>query len=207
MGTPDRLEKVRADFESGRIGRHNLQHRQRAIFLDRDGVLNVERNFISKPEELELYAYTPAAIRKINQSDFLSVVVTNQSAVARNLCTEEDVQNVHKKMETLLGDQQAWIDAVYYCPHHPDRGYPEENPVYKIDCECRKPRTGMFLKAVGDLNIDLKESWMIGDSNVTSWPVSMPDVQPLACEPATGSGKPQCCRILLSPICTKRVLS
>lgn len=164
MGTPDRLEKVRSDLEQGKIHPRNLKNRQRAIFLDRDGVLNVERSFISTPEGLELYEFTPSAVKMINQSDYLSVVVTNQSAIARNLCTEEDVHAIHKKLETLLGDQQSWLDAIYFCPHHPDSGFPEENPIYKIDCDCRKPKTGMFMNAAADLNINLDESWMIGDS-------------------------------------------
>jgi D,D-heptose 1,7-bisphosphate phosphatase len=164
MGTPDRLEMVRLDLENGKIQLRNLKNRQRAIFLDRDGVLNVERSFISTPEGLELYDFTPSAVKLINQSNYLSVVVTNQSAIARNLCTEDDVHAIHKKLETLLGDQQSWLDAIYFCPHHPDSGFPEENPAYKIDCECRKPKTGMFLNAAADLNINLNESWMIGDS-------------------------------------------
>jgi len=164
MGTPDRLEKVKNDLESGRISRSSYENPQQAIFLDRDGVLNVEQSYISRPEELELYDFTPAAIRKINQSGFLSIVVTNQSAIARNLCTEEDVQTIHKRMETLLGDQNAWLDAIYYCPHHPDKGFPEENPRYKIACECRKPGIGMFMKAIEKFNIDPGKSFMIGDS-------------------------------------------
>jgi D,D-heptose 1,7-bisphosphate phosphatase len=164
MGTPDRLEKVRSDLESGRIRRSNYENPQQAIFLDRDGVLNVERSYISKPEELVLYDFTPAAIRKINQAGYLSVVVTNQSAIARNLCTEEDIHTIHKKLETLLGEQKAWLDAIYFCPHHPDKGFPEENPIYKIECECRKPGTGMFRKAIGKFNIDPGNSFMIGDS-------------------------------------------
>ncbi len=144
MGTPERLEKVRQDLESGRIRNSSYEYPQKAIFLDRDGVLNVEKSYISKPEELELYDFTPAAIRKINQSGYLSIVVTNQSAIARNLCTEEDVRAIHRSMETTLGQNKAWLDGIYYCPHHPDKGFPEENPKYKIDCDCRKPRTGMF---------------------------------------------------------------
>lgn len=164
MGTPDRLEKVRKDLKSGRISLSSYEYHQRAVFLDRDGVLNVERSYISKPEELDLYDFAPAAIRKINQAGFLSVVVTNQSAVARNLCTEEEVFTIHRKMETVLGEHGAWLDAVYFCPHHPDKGFPEENPVYKVDCECRKPKTGMFLKAIDKFNIDPARSYMIGDS-------------------------------------------
>jgi D,D-heptose 1,7-bisphosphate phosphatase len=164
MGTPDRLAKVRLDLKTGEISRKSFKNPQRAVFLDRDGVLNVERSFISRPDELELYDFSHTALRKINQSGYLSVVVTNQSAIARNICTEEDVQNIHKKMETLLGEQGAWLDAIYFCPHHPDKGFPEENPVFKIDCECRKPKTGMFRKAIEKFNISTEESFMIGDS-------------------------------------------
>ncbi len=164
MGTPDRLESVRKDLESGKIARLNYKHPQKAVFLDRDGVLNIERSYISKPAELELFEFTPPAIRKINQSGYLSIVVTNQSAIARNLCTEEDVRSIHKKMETLLGEQGAWLDAIYYCPHHPDKGFPDENPLYKIECDCRKPKTGMFRKAIEKFNINAGESYMIGDS-------------------------------------------
>jgi D,D-heptose 1,7-bisphosphate phosphatase len=164
MGTPDRLEKVKKDLESGRVEAAGYEHKQKAIFLDRDGVLNVERNYLSNPDDLELFSYVPDAVKKINKSGLLSVVVTNQSAVARNLCTEEDVQAVHKKMEHLLGLKGAWLDGIYYCPHHPDKGFPEENPRYKIDCECRKPKTGMFRDAARDFNIDLQQSYMIGDS-------------------------------------------
>lgn len=164
MGTPDRLEKVRHDFISGKIHRKNLELPQRAVFLDRDGVLNVERSYISHPDELVLYEYTPASVRRLNEAGYLTVVVTNQSAVARNLCTEADVQTIHRKMESLLGAEHAWLDDIHYCPHHPHKGYPDENTAYKIDCDCRKPKTGMFRKAIEKFNIDPAVSFMIGDS-------------------------------------------
>jgi D,D-heptose 1,7-bisphosphate phosphatase len=164
MGTPARLQKVNKDLESGKIERSSYKYLQPAVFLDRDGVINTERSYISRPEELEIYDFTAPAVRKINQAGYVSVVVTNQSAIARNLCTEEDVQTIHKKLETVLGDQGAWLDAIYYCPHHPDKGFPEENQVYKIECDCRKPATGMFKKAIEKFNINPRASFMIGDS-------------------------------------------
>jgi mannose-1-phosphate guanylyltransferase/phosphomannomutase len=163
MGTPDRLEHVTADYLSGKIEARNLRHKQRAIFLDRDGVLNVDHSYIATPEQFELYSFTSEAIKKINQSNFLAVVVTNQPVVARNLCSEDDLRVIHNKLDTALGNEGAKLDALYYCPHHPDKGFPDENPAYKFDCDCRKPKPGMFLQAAASFNIDLEQSFMIGD--------------------------------------------
>lgn len=163
MGTPDRLESVTRDYLSGKIERRSYQHSQKAVFLDRDGVLNIDNDLISSPEQLELLPGTENAIKKLNHSDFLAVVATNQSVVARNLCTEEGLRQIHNKLETLLGNSHAKLDAIYYCPHHPDKGFPEENPAYKIECTCRKPKPGMLLNAQKDFNIDLSSSFFIGD--------------------------------------------
>jgi histidinol-phosphate phosphatase family protein len=165
MGTPERLEQVRKDYVSGKIARSNFDKKQHAVFLDRDGVINIERSFIHSPGEMELYPFTARAVRKINESEYKAIVVTNQSVIARNLCTIEELNNVHKKMETDLGNKGAKIDALYYCPHHPDKGYPEERSEYKIDCMCRKPKPGMLLNAAEDYNIELTRSYMIGDSH------------------------------------------
>jgi D,D-heptose 1,7-bisphosphate phosphatase len=164
MGTPERMEQVTRDYESGKIERSLFDNKKRAIFLDRDGVLNYDTDLIHKPKDLQLFDFTSEAIKKINKSEYLSVVVTNQSVVARNLCTLEELQVIHNKLETELGNHRAKLDAIYYCPHHPDKGYPEENPAFKIECECRKPKPGMLINASKDLNIDLQESIMIGDS-------------------------------------------
>jgi D,D-heptose 1,7-bisphosphate phosphatase len=164
MGTPERIEQVNSDYTSGKISQMNYENKQKAIFLDRDGVTTVEKDLVYNHENLELYSFTPKAIREINNSTYLSVIVTNQSVIARNLCTVEELEYIHKKMETKLGNRHAKLDAIYYCPHHPDKGYPEERKEYKIDCECRKPKPGMLLEAAKDLNIDLQESWLIGDA-------------------------------------------
>ena len=163
MGTPDRLEKVTHDLRSGKINARNFKNKQQAIFLDRDGVLVEDEEYISTPQQLKLYSFTSSALKKINASGFLAIVITNQPVVARNLCTEEELRIIHNKLDTELGEAHALLDALYYCPHHPDKGFPDENPAYKIDCECRKPKPGMLLDAARDFNIDLSASYFIGD--------------------------------------------
>jgi histidinol-phosphate phosphatase family protein len=163
MGTPDRYERVCNDMDTGKVMRLNGRNKRPAIFLDRDGVINREINLLSSPEQLELIPCAAEAIREINRSIYLAVVVSNQPVIARNLCDFNDLRQIHNKMETLLGQKQAYLDAIYFCPHHPDRGYPGERTEYKTDCECRKPKPGMILQAAKDLNIDLGNSCMIGD--------------------------------------------
>lgn len=164
MGTPKRLEMVENDYSFGKIERSNIDHKRPAIFLDRDGVINEDVPFLKDINKFQLLPCAAEAIRKINQSDFLAIVITNQPVVARNLCTIYDINKIHNKMETLLGAGGAKLDAIYFCPHHPDKGYPEENKDFKIVCECRKPKTGMVLWAQKKFNIDLSKSYMIGDS-------------------------------------------
>lgn len=165
MGTPVRLERVTKDFLSGRIERANYKYQRACIFLDRDGVLNEDTDLISRHEDLNLFEFVPAAVKRINQSEYLSVVITNQSVVARNLCTFDEVKIIHNKMESLLGEEGAYLNGIYFCPHHPDGGFPGENPLYKVDCNCRKPKPGMLLEAAEKFNIDLQKSWMVGDSD------------------------------------------
>lgn len=166
MGTLDRLDQVNQDYASGKIGRLNLNHKQKAIFLDRDGTINKEVNLLCKPEQLVLFDDTVDALRLLNKSEFLAIIITNQPVVARNLCTLEELDVIHKHLETLLGNHGVFVDAIYYCPHHPDRGYPEENPLYKIECECRKPKPGMILQAAEKFNIELTSSFFIGDREI-----------------------------------------
>lgn len=163
MGTPDRLKKVTDDYLGGKIERRNYKHPQSAVFLDRDGVLNEDTPWIASPEALTLYPFTSQAIKQLNRSDYLTIVATNQPVVARGMCTEDDLRIIHNKLETKLGDDNAFLDALYYCPHHPDKGFPGENILYKIDCDCRKPKPGMLLNAAKDFNIDLSSSYFIGD--------------------------------------------
>jgi D,D-heptose 1,7-bisphosphate phosphatase len=164
MGTPERLEQVNSDYLSGKTERMNSEHKRKAIFLDRDGVINEEVNLLHKIDDFRLIQGVASAIAKINKSEYLAIVVTNQPVIARGLCTIPELDEIHKKMETFLGKENAYLDAIYYCPHHPDKGFPEEVPEYKIECECRKPKTGMIKSAVADFNIELSGSLVIGDS-------------------------------------------
>ncbi len=166
MGTPDRYYAVCEDYEKGMVRARNLSQKQKAIFLDRDGTINKYVGFLRNIDEFELLPGTSDAIKKINNSGYLAIVVTNQPVIARGEVTFEELGEIHNKMETLLGAEGAFIDGVYYCPHHPDKGFEGEVPELKMDCECRKPKPGMILRAALDFNIDLKESWMIGDREV-----------------------------------------
>lgn len=164
MGTPERWTEVENDYQSGKIERSSYEHKQKAIFLDRDGVINEEISFISKLEDMKLYPFSAGAIKTINQSDYKAIVITNQSVIARNLCSFKELRGIHNKMDTQLGEERAKIDALYFCPHHPDRGYPEERSEYKVECLCRKPKPGLLLDAAFDFNINLSSSFMIGDN-------------------------------------------
>lgn len=165
MGTPERFHQVEADFKNGVVQSKNLRNKQKAIFLDRDGTLNKYVGFLRNIDDFELIEGVPEAIKLINQSGYLAIVVTNQPVIARGEVSWDELNEIHRKMETLLGKEGAYIDGIYICPHHPDKGFEGERPEYKIDCDCRKPKPGMFLKAAKDFNIDLSLSYMIGDDN------------------------------------------
>ncbi len=164
MGTPDRYHTVSEDFLNGRVKAKNLRYKQKAVFLDRDGTINKYAGFLKDIDEFELLPGVSEAIREINASGYLAIVVTNQPAVARGEVTVPGLSEIHNKMETLLGNGGAYLDAIYYCPHHPHKGYEGEVTELKIDCDCRKPKPGMLFKAAEDFHIDLSESWMVGDS-------------------------------------------
>lgn len=163
MGTPDRYYSVCEDFKEGRVKGKNLVNKQEAVFLDRDGTINKYIGFLRDLDDFELIDGVASAIKAINVSGYLAIVVTNQPVIARGEVSFEELQEIHNKMETLLGEQGAYVDAIYYCPHHPHKGYEGERPELKIECDCRKPKPGMLLQAAKDFNIDLEHSWMIGD--------------------------------------------
>lgn len=163
MGTPDRYYAVIEDIKSGKVSAKNLKNKQKAIFFDRDGTINKYVGFLTDINEFELLDGVTEAIKMINESGYLAIVVTNQPVIARGEVSVEELQEIHNKMETLLGQAGAYIDDIFYCPHHPHKGYEGERPEYKIECECRKPKPGMLFAAAEKYNIDLSESWMIGD--------------------------------------------
>ena len=165
MGTPERFEQVKTDMLSGKVQARKLTMKQKVTFLDRDGTINREVGFLRDINKFELLPGVAEAIKRINSSGYLTIVITNQPVIARGEVTVEELDQIHNKMETLLGNEGAYIDGLYYCPHHPDKGFEGEIPELKIDCDCRKPKPGLLLRAASDFNIDLKQSWMIGDKD------------------------------------------
>lgn len=163
MGTPERYYSVCDDYKAGRISGKNLKNKQKAIFLDRDGTINKYVGFLRNIDQFELIDGVSEAIKKINASGYLAIVVTNQPVIARGEVSFEELEEIHRKMETLLGEKGAYLDSIYYCPHHPHKGYEGERPELKIDCKCRKPKPGLLVIAAQDFNIDLSQSWMVGD--------------------------------------------
>ena len=127
-------------------------------------LINYEKNFVLSPEYMEIIPQASEAINKINQSEYLTIVVTNQSAIARNLISIRELESIHNKLKSDLNKKNAYLDAIYYCPHHPDFSGPEANKHFIQECNCRKPQSGMLLDAAEDFSIDLKKSFLIGDS-------------------------------------------
>lgn len=163
-GTVERFRNIERDIEQMIPQKRNLLKKQRCIFLDRDGTVNQYCGLISKEEQIVLIDGVTKAIKKINMSGYLTIIVTNQPVIARGLCTVREVEIFHQKIETLLGEAGVYVDDIVFCPHHPDKGYPDENPEYKVECNCRKPKTGMIEKMQEKYNIDLSKSYMIGDT-------------------------------------------
>lgn len=165
MGTPQRYWQVCEAMKKGIPGLRNLAQPQKAIFLDRDGTINVHKGFLTHWEQIELLPGAARAIERINQSEYLAIIVTNQPVIARGECTWKELMDIHRALQMKLGEQGAYVDDILICPHHPDKGFPGERSEYKIDCECRKPKPGLLMKAAAKYNIDLSRSFMLGDSD------------------------------------------
>lgn len=166
VGTVERVENTLYDISLGIPEKKCLKNKQKCIFIDRDGTINKYKGLIDKEADFILEDGVDKALSLINKSEWMSIVITNQPVVARGLCSLDDVKNIHKKMTTLLGKKGVFVDDIFFCPHHPDKGFPEENPKYKIKCRCRKPEIGLIEEASEKYNIDLKNSWFIGDTTV-----------------------------------------
>ena len=164
IGTPERYDKISAQFENGIVQSSSLATPQRAVFLDRDGTIIPDKDCLRTADELELLPGAAAAIHELNLAGWRSVVITNQPVIAKGFCDEAELQKIHNKLESLLGLEHAFLDRIYFCPHHPEKGFAGERPELKINCDCRKPKIGMIQKAAADLNIDLSQSWLIGDT-------------------------------------------
>jgi D-glycero-D-manno-heptose 1,7-bisphosphate phosphatase len=133
--------------------------KRRAVFIDRDGTISEEIGYVNHPSRYRVFAYSAEAVRLLNEAGWLAILVTNQAGVARGYFTEELIGEVHEVLKRELSERGAQLDAIYYCAHHPSVG---ESP-YRFDCDCRKPKPGLIRRAAADFDIDLKQSWMVGD--------------------------------------------
>lgn len=165
MGTSDRLKHVTSDIEKGIVISRRADKKQQAIFLDRDGTINKYKGYITSPNQLELISGAADAISKINKSEYLAIIITNQPSIAMGRMSFAVLQEIHSKLDTLLGEDGAYVDALYFCPHHPDKGFNGEIAELKKVCDCRKPSGGMLRRAAEEFNIDLSQSFMVGDSD------------------------------------------
>jgi histidinol-phosphate phosphatase family protein len=164
MGTPDRLARVEADCRSGLVERLHRDHGRPTAFLDRDGVINEEIDGVHRPADLRLLPGAANAVQRLNRAGWLCCVVTNQPALAKGFMDESDLEGVHRRLETALGEARAWVDGIEHCPHHPDRGFAGERADLKIACTCRKPAPGMLDAFTDRLPVDASASILVGDS-------------------------------------------
>ncbi len=158
-----RLRRVEADLQVGGISLDCNARSRAAVFLDRDGTLNVETGGVLKEEGLQLLPGVGAALRRLRHEGYRLAILTNQSIIARGQAGEADVAAIHRRLEWELGKEGAYLDGIYVCPHHPDYGSPGERVEFKRECQCRKPATGLLERACAELNLDLGRSWVIGD--------------------------------------------
>ena len=161
-GTPDRLKDARDDL----VVNFALNGFPRpVVFLDRDGTIIHHKDLLTDPEEVELLPGVENFIKSLNKLGILIIVVTNQSVLARGLCSEERLLQINRKMEGLLAKKEAFLDATYFCPHHPDSGFMGEVPELKVVCECRKPKLGLLKQAQREHDIDVDKSFYVGDTD------------------------------------------
>ncbi len=166
VGTIERLKEVERDVIEGRVAKLNKKNKRRAIFLDRDGVINYEDYPLISAGQIKLLSGVADAVKRINKSGFLCIVATNQPVIAKGLISKEELNIIHAKLDSDLGSSGAYLDKIYYCPHHPQRGFEGERAELKIECKCRKPGTALLQKATEEFNIDMAGSFFVGDRTV-----------------------------------------
>jgi mannose-1-phosphate guanylyltransferase / phosphomannomutase len=166
VGTPKRHGMAEADIASGRVARQTLHHARPAFFFDVDGVLNEEPggHGIQGEDQVLLLPGAAEALGLARRAGFLTVGVTNRPQLAKGMLDRDGLDRIFGRLETLLAREGAWLDRIYFCPHHPEKGHAGEVPELKITCRCRKPAPGLLEDAARDLNIDLSSSALIGDS-------------------------------------------
>lgn len=163
MGTPERYLRVKSDISKSIPQKLSLSSKKKCVFLDRDGVINFDDGHLNNIKEFRLINGVEKLIKKLNDEGYLVICVTNQPVIARGDLSINGLNEIHKYLQVLLGIKGAYLDDIFYCPHHPDSGFPGEVKELKIKCQCRKPEPGMILDAILKYNIDIEESWMIGD--------------------------------------------
>jgi histidinol-phosphate phosphatase family protein len=166
VGTVDRITQAESDISRGIVSLKNLAKKQKCIFFNRGGMVNTDTRLIDDVCGLLLEDSAAEAIRQVNASPYLAIIIANQPVIVRKLCDSEDLKMSHKKLSTLLGKKGAYLDDILFCFHHPDGGYPGENPAHKIDCRCRKFNIEMILKTTERWNIDVLQSWIVGDTTM-----------------------------------------
>ncbi|HXQ70344.1 MAG TPA: HAD family hydrolase [Pyrinomonadaceae bacterium] len=130
-----------------------------ALFMDRDGTVSEEVGYVNHPSRFRVFPYSAEAIKLLNDNGWLAIIVTNQAGVARGYFAEDVIIQIHEQLRRDLDNASAKLDAIYYCAHHPSVG----EPPYRLDCDCRKPKTGLIDRAASDFEINLERSWMVGD--------------------------------------------
>ena len=163
VGTIDRIKEAKKDLKSIKYKNGNLNKKIPAIFLDRDGVINLDKNDGKYQNPKKIISNVPEAIKLINSKGFLCVLITNQPSIAKGYITKKKLMNDFMFLENKLATKGAYIDRIYFCPHHPEKGFKNEVKDLKISCNCRKPKNGLILRAIKELNIDIKKSYFIGD--------------------------------------------
>ena len=164
IGTPDRIQNAIENPKTLSKISSPAAEKRKAVFVDRDGTVNEYRGYITDMDEIELCDKVGSAVNLLHALGYLVILITNQPVVARGECSVEEVEAINGRVEYLLGKEQAYLDDIFWCPHHPDKGYDGENAAFKIDCSCRKPKPGLIRKAAEIYNIDLSASFMVGDS-------------------------------------------